>query len=64
MTNYNAKKINDQLGVKLFDENDPHRLRLLKFTKKEVKKKMLDDLIDKNGKSTERLAALVKEILF
>lgn len=64
MKNYNAAKINEKLGVTLFDESDIHRLKLLKFTKKQVKQLCIDDLIDSNGKGTERLARLVKEILF
>ncbi len=64
MINHNAQKINQRLGVTLFDETDIHRLKLLKFTKKDVKRLMIDDLIDKKGKGTERLAKIVKEILF
>lgn len=64
MKNYNAAKVNERLGVTLFDETDIHRLRLLKFTKKDIKRLMIDDLIDDKGKGTERLARLVKEILF
>jgi len=64
MTNHNASKINQRLGVTLFDESDIHRLRLLKFTKKDVKRLMIDDLVDDKGQGTERLARLVKEILF
>lgn len=64
MTNHNAAKINKRLGVTLFDESDIHRLRLLKFTKKDVKRLMIDDLIDSKGQGTERLARLVKEILW
>ena len=64
MKNHNVQKINQRLGVTLFDETDIHRLRLLKFTKKDVKRLIIDDLIDDKGKGTERLARLVKEILF
>lgn len=64
MTNYNAQKVNQKLGVTLFDESDIHRLKLLKFSKKDVKKLAIDDLIDKEGRGTPRLAQLVKEILF
>lgn len=64
MKNYNAEKINKRLGYTLFDETDIHRLKLLKFSKKEIKQKYLDDLIDKNGKGTKRLAEIVKDILF
>lgn len=64
-TNPNAKKVNDTLGVVLFDESDRFRLRLLKFTKKQIKALQIEDLIDPGtGQGTERLARLVKEILF
>lgn len=62
--NKNAIKINQALDVKLFDETDIYRLKLNKFTKKQIKDLVIDDLIDKNGKGTERLARFVKEILF
>lgn len=64
MKNYNAEKVNKKLGVVLFDESDIHRLRLLKFTKKQIKQMQIDDLINDRGQGTERLARLVKEILF
>lgn len=64
MKNHNAQKINQRLDITLFDESDIYRLRLLKFTKKDIKRLMIDDLIDDKGKGTERLARLVKEILF
>lgn len=64
MINHNAVKINKRLDVKLFDESDIHRLRLLKFTKKDIKRLMIDDLIDDKGKGTERLARFVKDILW
>lgn len=62
--NQNAVKINQALDVKLFDETDIYRLKLNKFTKKQIKELMIDDLIDDKGKGTERLARFVKEILF
>lgn len=61
--NKKAKKVNEALDVLLFDVNDIHRLKLLKFTKKEIKKQCIDDLIDANGNATPRLARFVKEIL-
>lgn len=64
MKNYNAEKVNKTLGVTLFDESDIYRLRLLKFTKKQIKEMHIDDLIGKDGQGTERLAKFVKEILF
>lgn len=64
MKNYNAEKINDRLGFKIFDESDIHRLRILKYTKKIIKQNSLDDLINEKGQGTERLAKFVKEILF
>lgn len=62
--NHNAKKVNYKLGVVLFDESDVHRLKLLKFTKRYIKELHIDDLIGPDGQGTERLAKLVKEILF
>lgn len=64
MINYNAQKVNKTLGVKLFDESDIHRLRLLKFTKKQIKELCISDLIDDKGQGTERLAKFVREILW
>lgn len=64
MKNHNAEKVNKTLGVILFDESDIYRLRLLKFTKKQIKALAIDDLIGPDGRGTERLAKLVKEILF
>lgn len=65
MKNHNAEKINLKLGVRLFDESDIHRLKLIKFTKKEIKALCIDDLVDAETKQgTKRLAELVKEILF
>ena len=64
MTNKNAIKINQALDVQLFEKNDIYRLRLNKFTKKQIKDLVIGDLIDDKGKGTERLARFVKEILF
>lgn len=65
MINRNAQKINQKIGLVLFDEADIHRLRLIKFTKKQIKDLYIEDLVDKDTKQgTEKLARLVKEILF
>jgi hypothetical protein len=41
--NRDAIKINEKLGIKLFDEIDGN---LNKFTKKQIKELMIDDLVD------------------
>ena len=61
--NKNAIKINQALDVQLFDESH-ETLKLNKFTKKQIKDLVIDDLVDDKGKGTERLARFVKEILF
>lgn len=65
MLNPNAVKVNRKLGANLFDESDIYRLRLNKFTAKQIKELMIDDLINpKTKQGTERLALFVKQILF
>lgn len=64
MKNYNAAKVNEKLGVVIFDEADIHRLRIVKYTKKQIKELQIDDLVNEKGQGTERLAKFVKEILF
>lgn len=58
-----AVKINDKLGVKIFDVECLERLKIVKYTKSEVKKLMIDDLVNEQGKGTERLSKFVREII-
>jgi len=65
MTNYNAKKINDTLGIEIFDQSVTHRLQINNFTKKKIKELHIEDLIDlETKKGTPRLAMFVRDILF
>jgi len=64
MKNKNAVKVNEKLGVIIFDESDIHRLKIIKYSKKDIKRMCIGDLIDSKGQGTERLAKLVKDILF
>jgi hypothetical protein len=59
--NRDAIKINEKLGVKLFDEIDGN---LNKFTKKQIRELMIDDLVDlETRQPTVRLIKFMKEIL-
>jgi|WetSurMetagenome_2_1015567.scaffolds.fasta_scaffold240936_3 hypothetical protein len=64
MRNYNAVKINETLGVVIFKEANLDRLQLIKYSKKQIKEFCIEDLINNKGQGTDRLAKLVKEILF
>ena len=64
MTNPNAEKINESLGVELFDVNASPYLKLLQFTPKDIKRLMIDDLVDNNNQQTLRLRKFVQEILY
>lgn len=65
MKNHNAVLINKRLDVQIFDEACTERLKVNKFTKKQIKDLHIDDLIDPETKQgTERLGKFVKEILF
>lgn len=57
-----AKYINKELDVKLFDENNSTTLVLIKYNKKQINEMFIDDLII-NGKWSKRLTGLVHEIL-
>lgn len=61
MKNKKAIKINEKLGVQVFNENIPDKLKLIEYSRKEIKELHLDDLI-KDGYWTTRLASLVNEI--
>lgn len=64
MENNYAILINQRLGVELFNPNNVKRLELNKFTKKQIQKLYIDDLVDpETKKGTARLASLVKEII-
>ena len=63
MQNHHALKINEKLGIELFDASNIHRLKLNKFTKKQIKELFIDDLVDIETKEpTLRLIKLIKEI--
>lgn len=57
-----AKLLNNKLGVNIFDESSD-LLKINNFSKKEIKKLMIDDLIYEKNKPTPRLLNLTKEIL-
>lgn len=59
--NDKAKKINDKLGVKIFNENSLGVLKLVEYSKEEIKELQIDDLIV-DGYWTKRLASLVNSI--
>ena len=61
MKNKKAIKINEKLGVPVFNENIPDKLKLIEYSREEIKELHLDDLI-KDGYWTTRLASLVNEI--
>jgi hypothetical protein len=54
-------EINEKLGVKIFDESNLVVLKLIKYTKKQIKELQIDDLIQ-DGKWSNRLIRLVHEI--
>lgn len=56
-----AKKINDSLGVKVFNTSEMLYLELNKFTKKQIRDMAIDDLIS-NGKPSIRLRKISNEI--
>lgn len=64
MINRDAVKINDRLDVKIFNETNIKRLEIIKYSKKEIKEMMIDDLVNEKGQGTDRLANFVKDILF
>lgn len=64
MINRDAVKINDRLGVKIFRESNIKRLEIIKYSKKEIKEMMIDDLVNEKGQGTDRLGLFVKDILF
>ena len=63
MNNPYAVKINNKLGVKIFDVECLERLRIIKYTKSEIKKLMIDDLVNERGQGTERLSRFVRDII-
>lgn len=54
-------EINEKLGVKIFDESNLVVLKLIKYTKKQIKELQIDDLIQ-DGKWSNRLIRIVHEI--
>jgi hypothetical protein len=65
MKNHNAVEINKRLGFNCYQEDNTMFLVLNKFTKKQIKEMMIDDLIDPDTKEpTMRLAKAVRDILW
>jgi len=62
MKNHISAKINEALGVNLYDELNLKVIKLNKFTKKQRKELCIDDLITEKNEPTERLLKLFKEI--
>lgn len=61
MKKVNAIYLNKKLGVKIFDESRLDILKLIKYSKKEIKDLCVDDLII-DGKWSKRLINIVNEI--
>ena len=64
MKNHTSAKINEALGVNLYDETNLKVIKLNKFTKKQIKELCIDDLIDSKGQPTLRLVKFYKEIVY
>lgn len=62
--NHIAAKINEKLGVNLYDETNLKVIKLNKFTKKQIKDLCIDDLLTSKGEPTMRLVKLYKEIVW
>jgi hypothetical protein len=62
--NHIAVKINEALGVNLYDELNLKVIKLNKFTKKERKALFIDDLVTEKNEPTLRLIKLYKEIVW
>ena len=63
MKNQDAVLLNNRLDVPLFNELNVNSLELNKFTKKQIKKMMIDDLIAGDNTATDRLNRFINEIL-
>jgi hypothetical protein len=61
-TNKQAVQVNCALGLEIFDESCIAGLKLKKYTAKQIKLLMIDDLIS-NGKATARLIKITNEVL-
>jgi len=59
--NEKAKKINDKLGVQIFNEKYLNGLKLIEYSKEQIKELQIDDLII-DGYWSKRLASLVNSI--
>ena len=57
-----AVTINDKIGTPIFNELVLDKLVPIKYSKKEIKQKQIDDLITENGKITPRMREIVIEI--
>ena len=58
-----SQLINLKLGVDIYDEKFKDELILVPYTKKQIKKLMIDDLISEDSKPTLRLIKFIREIL-
>lgn len=63
MSNQHAIKMNETLGVEIFDTSITHRLEINKFTKKQIKELCIDDLVNEHRQGTHRLRKLILDIL-
>lgn len=59
--NEKAKKINDKLGVQIFNEKYLNGLKLIEYSEEQIKDLQIDDLIE-DGYWTKRLTSLVNSI--
>ena len=58
-----AKYINQRLGLPLFSESEPSLLKPNLFTKTEINKMCIDDLINEHGRLTQRGVNIIVELL-
>ena len=59
----NSQLVNLKLGVNIYDEKFKDELILVQYTKNEIKKLMIDDLISEENKPTIRLIKFTRDIL-
>lgn len=63
--NIHAAFINKTLDAPIYNESEPKKLKLIKYTKKQIKELCIDDLVYRIGdtmKERPRLFWLVKEM--
>lgn len=63
MINKQAKKVNDRLDVKIYDETCIAGLKIIKYSKQDIKRLHIDDLVNDKGHATQRLINFTKDIL-